>query len=293
MSRPGRTDFSNLEYLEIESLVKHVEGDMTSEKSLASLIEQIKPTEVYNLAAQSFVKLPLADVESMTQSNALGVLYLLKAIQHYSPSTKFFQASSRELFGTNTTNGKQDENTPFCPSNFYAIAKLYAYWTTIQFRNEYKIFAVNGILSNHESPIRGKKFVTRKVTDGVARIKAGLDDKIFMGDLEAKRDWGYAGDYVEGMWRMLQLEKPDDFVLATGQSHSIKDLLQLAFELGGITGWEDHIEIDPLFKRNGEYVYFEVNPEKAKKVLGWEPKVSFKELIQMMLNADLARYSVK
>jgi len=290
LRRHSNPNFSNIDFLGITNDIEYVEGDLTDELSLMNLVKTTRPDEVYNLAAQSFVGLSWEQSKVTTEANALGVLYLLNSLKMFSPTSKFYQASTSEIYGNSTVNGIQDENTPFKPRSSYGISKLYAYWTTVNFRESYGMFTCNGILFNHESPIRGKQFVTRKVTDGVARIKNGLTDKLHMGNLDAKRDWGFAGDYVEGMYMMMQHDKPDDYVLATGESHSVQELIELAFEVAGIPDWEKYIVIDPQHKRPAEVHHLQGTAAKAKKVIGWEPKVSFKELVKMMVEADLKRY---
>jgi GDPmannose 4,6-dehydratase len=205
--------------------------------------------------------------------------------------TKFYQASTSELYGNSHVNGIQDENTPFKPRSPYGIAKLYAYWVTVNFRESYSLYACNGILFNHESPLRGKEFVTRKVTDGVAKIKLGLADKITLGNLNAKRDWGFAGDYVDAMYLMLQQPEPDDFVICTGVQHSIRDLLKKSFSAVGINDWEKYVESDPRFKRPAEVHSLIGSSSKAKEKLGWEPKTTFDEIITLMVKEDIKRLS--
>ena len=285
-------NFSNLDYLGVTQDVEYLMGDMTDECSLINIIKSTKPDEVYNLAAQSFVGTSWDQSKLTTEVNSLGVLYLLNAIKLFSPSTKFYQASTSEMFGNNSDRGIQTENTSFHPRSPYAISKLYAYWITINFKESYGMFCCNGILFNHESPIRGKDFVTRKITDGVARISLGLDKEIRLGNLESKRDWGFSGDYVKAMWLMMQKEKPDNYVISTGETHSIRDLLDVAFEHVGIKDWDKYVFIDPRFKRPAELFVLQGKSNKAKEELGWEPKVKFEELIKMMVDADLERLKV-
>jgi GDPmannose 4,6-dehydratase len=248
---------------------------------------------VYNLAAQSFVGSSWQQAKLTTEINALGVLYLLNSIKFFSPTTRFYQASTSEMFGLGNSGGYQDENTPFHPRSPYGIAKVYAYWMTVNFRESYGLFTCNGILFNHESPIRGIQFVTRKITDGVAKIKVGLSDKLYLGNLEAKRDWGFAGDYVEAMYLMMQQNKSDDYVIGTGQNHSVKDFVKLAFKYAGISNWEDYVVSDARYKRPAEVPDLKAKADKAKKVLGWQPKLSFEALVKMMVEADLKRYEKK
>ncbi|NTU73988.1 GDP-mannose 4,6-dehydratase, partial [Candidatus Roizmanbacteria bacterium] len=225
-----------------------------------------------------------------TEINSMGVLYLLNAIKTFSPLSKFYQASTSEMFGTEQVNGFQDEKTPFHPRSPYGVSKVYAYWMTVNFRESYGMYASNGVLFNHESPLRGIQFVTRKVTDGVAKIKHGLANELLMGNLDAERDWGFAGDYVEAMYLMLQQERPDDYVVATGETHSVKELVQLAFASAGIEDWEKYVKIDPRFKRPAEVPHLQGRPNKVMEQLGWKPKVNFQELIKMMVEADIKRY---
>lgn len=287
--RYSNPNFDNLDYLGITNQIEYIDGDMTDESSLNQVIRTLRPDEVYNLAAQSFVGDSWTLAKMTTEVNSLGVLYLLNAIKMFSPTTKFYQASSSEMFGLQHTNGYQDEKTPFHPRSPYAISKVYAYWITVNFRESYGIFACNGILFNHESPIRGLQFVTRKITDGVARIKYGLAKELRLGNLEAKRDWGFAGDYVEAMWLMLQQKNPDDYVVGTGVSHSVKDFVSLAFKYAGIKNWEKYVISDPRFKRPAEVPVLKAKWDKAKKQLGWQPKVKFEDLVKMMVLADLER----
>ncbi len=291
--RYSNPNFSNLDYLGVTSDVDYVEGDMTDEASLMNLIRTLRPTEVYNLAAQSFVGSSFDQAKLTTEVNALGPLYLLNAIKYFSPTTKFYQASTSEMFGLQHTNGYQDEKTPFHPRSPYGVSKVYAYWITVNYRESYGLFTANGILFNHESPIRGIQFVTRKITDGVARIKLGLAKELRLGNLDAKRDWGFAGDYVEAMYLMLQQKEPGDYVVGTGESHSVREFAELAFKYAGIKNWEKYIVIDPQFKRPAEVPNLKARPDKAKKVLGWQPKVSFEKLVKMMVEADIKRLSKK
>ena len=291
--RYSQPNFENLEYLKLVDKIEFIEGDLTDEASLFNHIKAILPDEVYNLGAQSFVGSSWEQAKVTTEVNALGVLYLLNAIKYFSPITKFYQASTSEMFGLGNTNGYQDENTPFHPRSHYAIAKVYAYWTTVNFRESYGLYTCNGILFNHESPIRGMQFVTRKITDGVAKIKLGLANKLYLGNLDSKRDWGFAGDYVEVMYRMLQQPKPDDYVVGTGENHSVKEFVELAFSAVGIRDWNKYVAIDPRFKRPAEVYELKAKPDKAKKILGWKPKATFKELVAMMVEADLKRIEKK
>jgi len=289
--RMATRDFENLEYLDIDGQVDLIDGDLTDEASLINAVKRIHPDEVYNLAAQSFVGTSWDQPIVTSEINAMGVLKLLNAIKTFCPMAKFYQASTSEMFGNANNEGIQNEKTPFHPRSPYAISKLFAYWATVNYRESYSVFCANGILFNHESPIRGKEFVSRKITDGVARIKLGLAKEIRLGNLDSCRDWGFAGDYVEAMWLMLQQENPDDFIISTGKTHSIKDLLDVAFKHAGIDDWSSYVKIDPRYKRPAELFTLQGKNNKAKEILGWEPKVSFEELVKIMIEADLKRLS--
>jgi GDPmannose 4,6-dehydratase len=287
--RYSNPNYSNLDYLGITDQIEFVPGDMTDECSMMNIIKNIRPDEVYNLAAQSFVAASWDQAKLTTEVNSLGVLYLLNAIKHFSPTAKFYQASTSEMFGNNHDNGIQTEETSFHPRSPYAISKLYAFWITNNFKESYGMFCCNGILFNHESPIRGMEFVTRKITNGVAQIKLGLSKEIRLGNLESKRDWGFAGDYVEAMWLMLQQKNPDNYIISTGETHSIRDFLDIAFNRVGIKKWEKYVKIDPQFKRPAELFILKGKADKARKVLNWKPKVKFKKLVEMMVDADMKR----
>jgi GDPmannose 4,6-dehydratase len=294
MSRYSNPNFENTNYLGITKDVDFIEGDLTDESSLMSIIKGIRPHEVYNLAAQSFVGSSWEQAKLTTEVNSLGVLHMLNAIKFFSPASRFYQASTSEMFGSNVTDGDfQDENTPFHPRSPYGVSKVYAYWITVNYRESFKMFTANGVLFNHESPLRGIQFVTRKVADGVARIKLGMANDISLGNLDAKRDWGFAGDYVEAMYLMLQEDEPDDYVVGTGETHSVQELVELAFSHVGITDWKKYVKIDPRFKRPAEVVHLKSRPTKIKQKLGWAPKVAFDELVRMMVDADLARLEKK
>ncbi len=291
--RYSNPNFSNLDYLGITHDVNYVDGDLIDESSLINLVKNLRPDEVYNLAAQSFVGNSWEQAKLTTEVNSLGVLHLLNAIKFFSPVTKFYQASTSEMFGVAHNEGIQDQDTPFHPRSPYGISKLYAYWMTVNFRESYGMFTCNGILFNHESPLRGKQFVTRKITDGVARIKCGLDKELRLGNLDARRDWGFAGDYVEAMYLMLQQTKPDDYIVGTGDNHSVKEFAKLAFGYAGISDWENYVVVDPRFKRPAEVPNLRAKSEKAHKILGWKPKTTFNELVKMMVEADIKRYQQK
>jgi len=287
--RYSNINFENTDYLGVTDKIDFVSGDMSDESSLINIIKTIRPDEVYNLAAQSFVGSSWDQAKLTTEINSLGTLYLLNTLKHFSPSTKFYQASTSEMFGNSADKGIQTEETPFHPRSPYAISKLYAYWITNNFKESYNMFCCNGILFNHESPIRGREFVTRKITMGVAKIKLGLADEIRLGNLDSKRDWGFAGDYVKAMWLMMQTKNPDNYIISTGENHSVRDFVKLAFKCAGIKDWEKYIKIDPLFKRPAELHILQGKSDKARKVLGWKPKVKFEELVKMMVEADIKR----
>ena len=288
IKRYSNPNLDNVKFLGIENDVELITGDITDDGCMNHLVKTLKPNEFYNLAAQSFVGASWDLNKVTTEVNANAVLNILNSIRLQNPTTRFYQASTSEMFGNSTTN-IQDESTPFHPRSPYGVAKLYAHWMTINFRESYSLHASNGILFNHESPIRGKEFVTRKITDGVAKIKLGLQDKITLGNLDAKRDWGFAGDYVEAMWLMLQQEEPGDYVIATGEQHTIGELLQKAFKSAGIDDWENYVYSDPRFKRPAELHNLCGNPTKAETILGWKRKTDFDTLVKMMVEADIER----
>jgi GDPmannose 4,6-dehydratase len=289
ISRSTRYAFENLDYLGITSDVDFIDGDLCDEASLIHTIRRTHPDEVYNLAAQSFVGASWDQPMLTTDVNALGTLRLLEAVRCFAPRAKFYQASTSEMFGNSNEDGLQREETPMHPRSPYAIAKLYAYWIVNNYRASYGMFCTNGILFNHESPIRGKEFVTRKITYNVAKIKLGLSERFGLGNLDSKRDWGFAGDYVDAMRLILQQEEPDNFIVSTGETHSIREFLEAAFGHVGISDWEGHIFIDPRFKRPAELHTLQGTSAKAQTTLGWKPKVSFEQLVHMMVDADLAR----
>jgi GDPmannose 4,6-dehydratase len=264
-----------------------IEGDLLDEYSLLDLLAQVGPEELYNLAAQSFVPTSFSQPMLTAHYNGLGVLRLLEAIRRVKPDTRFYQASTSEMFGR-VREVPQTETTPFYPRSPYGVAKVYAYFMVVNYRESYGLHASNGILFNHESPRRGLAFVTRKITDAVARIKYGLAGEVRLGNLEARRDWGYTGDFVRGMWLMLQQAAPDDYVLATGEEHSVRDFCEIAFACAGLR-YEDYVVVDPQFYRPAEVERLLGNPAKAAAKLGWRPHVSFDELVRGMVEADLAR----
>ena len=263
------------------------QGDLLDQLSLIRLLEETEPTEVYNLAAQSFVPTSWSQPILTGETTGLGVTRVLEAIRQVNPKIKMYQASSSEMFGK-VQETPQTETTPFYPRSPYGVAKVYGYWITINYRESYDLFASNGILFNHESPLRGLEFVTRKITDGVARIKLGLQKELLLGNLEAKRDWGFAGDFVNAMWLMLQAEEPGDFVVATGEQHSVREFCEIAFSTVGLS-LDDYVGIDPRFYRPAEVETLLGNPAKAKSELGWEPQVTFEQLVTMMVEEDLKR----
>ena len=262
-----------------------VYGDLNDASSLNQIIKKIKPHEIYNLGAQSHVRVSFDIPEYTAEITATGAIRLLDAIRESGIQTKFYQASSSEMFGK-VLEIPQTEKTPFYPRSPYAAAKVYAYWITVNYREAYGMFACNGILFNHESPRRGETFVTRKITMALARIKQGLQDKLYLGNLDAKRDWGFAGDYVEAMWMMLQQKKPEDYVIATGETHSVKEFLREAFGYAGLD-WKKYVKIDKKYFRPTEVDILIGDSTKAKKKLKWKPKVKFKKLVEMMVDADM------
>lgn len=260
-------------------------GDLSDSSNLSRLLEKVNPDEIYNLGAQSHVKVSFETPEYTADVTGLGTLRLLDAIRDAQIKPRFYQASSSELYGK-VQEIPQKETTPFYPRSPYAVAKLYSYWITVNYRESYNMFNCNGILFNHESPRRGETFVTKKITRALARIVAGKQDKLYLGNLDAKRDWGYAKDYVEAMWLMLQQNEPDDYVVATGETHSVREFLQEAFSLVNLD-WEKYVEVDPRYFRPAEVDLLLGDPAKAKQKLGWTPKTSFKELVKIMVEADL------
>lgn len=265
-------------------------GDLGNAETITKLINQIKPDEIYNLGAQSHVKVSFDMPEYTTDVVGLGTLRILEAIRNSGLPIKFYQASSSEMFGSHPP--PQNEKTPFQPCSPYAVGKIMGYYTTINYRRGYGIFASNGILFNHESPRRGVTFVTRKITKGIADIIAGNEKKIYLGNLDSKRDWGYAPEFVEAMWLMLQQKKPDDYVIATGESHSVKEFVEEAFKTAGLGDWRKYVVIDPRYFRPIETAELRGDASKAKKILGWKPKIKFKDLVKIMVEADLKEYGL-
>ncbi len=270
----------------LEGRINFVQADLLDKASLVAALEDSQPEEIYNLAAQSFVPTSWSQPVLTGEFTALGVTRMLDAVRQVCPEARFYQASSSEMFGK-VREVPQNEKTPFHPRSPYAVAKAYGHHITVNYRESYGLFAASGILFNHESPRRGREFVTRKITDGVARIKLGLADELRLGNLDAQRDWGFAGDYVRAMHLMLQHQEPDDFVIATGQTHSIRQFLEIAFGHVGLK-WEDYVKQDPRFMRPAEVDQLIGDSGKARDLLGWQPTVSFEELVVMMVESDLA-----
>src|SRR5690349_1411650 len=264
-------------------------ADLLDQLSLIRLVDEVRPTEFYNLAAMSFVPASWDQPMLTGEFNAQGVTRVLEAIRHVDPSIRLYQAASSEMYGK-VREVPQTELTPFYPRSPYGVSKVFAHYITVNYRESYDLFAVSGILFNHESPRRGLEFVTRKVTDGVARIKLGLADALYLGNLDAQRDWGFAGDYVRAMWLMLQQEKADDYVIATGESHSVRELVDVAFQHAGLDP-DKYVKLDPRFLRPAEVDHLIGDAAKAKQVLGWQPDVNFRQLVTMMVDADLERLS--
>ncbi len=283
--RSSEEKFERIAHLR-EHITLH-QGDLLDQYSITSLLSKIEPHEVYNLAAQSFVPTSWTQPVLTTEFTAVGVTRVLEAIRHGAPKTRFYQASSSEMFGR-VRETPQSEDTPFYPRSPYGVAKAYGHFITVNYRESFGLFAVSGILFNHESPRRGLEFVTRKVTDGVARIRHRLIDKLHLGNLDARRDWGFAGDYVEAMWRMLQQPEAQDYVVATGETHTVRELCEVAFARADLD-WKAHVVVDPTFLRPAEVDLLIGNPAKARKVLGWEPRYDFRRLVEMMVDADIAR----
>ena len=259
-------------------------GDLSDSGSLVNLIRNLEPDEIYHLGAQSHVKVSFEIPEYTADATAMGTMRMLEAVRASGVETRFYQAGSSEMFGASPP--PQSEITPFHPRSPYAVAKVFAHWAAVNYREAYGMFATNGILFNHESGRRGETFVTRKITRAVARIKAGIQDKLFLGNLDAKRDWGYAPDYVEAMWLMMQHDEPLDLVIATGESHTVREFAETAFSHAGLD-WEQHVSVDPNYFRPAEVQDLQGDPSKARELLGWEPKVRFAELVQIMVDADI------
>lgn len=287
--RTATPNFENIKHIQNE--IEFFSGDLRDMTSLAEAVQVIQPDEVYNLAAQSFVGDSWKQPIYTGEVTGLGVTNILEAIRLAKPDARFYQASSSEMFGK-VMETPQTEKTPFYPRSPYGVAKVYGHWITVNYRESYSMYACSGILFNHESPRRGIEFVTRKVTDAVAKIKLGLQEKLLLGNLDAKRDWGFAGDYVKAMWLMLQQEEPDDYVIATGETHTVKELVEIAFEHVGLN-WQDYVVQDPRFMRPAEVDILLGDPSKAKHKLNWEPQVNFEQLVRMMVEQDLGKYKNK
>ncbi len=285
--RSSTVTFERIQHIQDDITV--IQGDLHDQSSLVDVMEEYQPDEVYNLAAQSFVPTSWNQPVLTGEVTALGVTRILEAIRHSNPKARFYQASSSEMFGK-VREVPQRETTPFYPRSPYGVAKVYGHWITVNYRESYDLYAVSGILFNHESPRRGLEFVTRKITYNAARIKLGLTKELRLGNLEARRDWGFAGDYVEGMWLMLQQDEPADFVLGTGVTHSVREFCEAAFSYLGLD-YNDYVIQDPRFYRPAEVDLLVADPGNANEKLGWQPRVSFQELIQLMVNADLRRVS--
>jgi GDPmannose 4,6-dehydratase len=284
--RSSTVNFDRIAHLQEMDALEIVQGDLLDQMSLIDILREYRPGEVYNLAAQSFVPTSWRQPVLTGEFTALGVTRMLDAIRIVNPETRFYQASSSEMFGK-VTEVPQRESTPFYPRSPYGVAKVYGHWITVNYRESYNLYACSGILFNHESPRRGLEFVTHKVTYAAARIKLGLQEELRLGNLDARRDWGYAGDYVQAMWMMLQQAEPDDYVVATGETHSVRELCQVAFDCVGLN-WEDYVVSDEKFYRPAEVDLLIGDPSKAHAKLGWEPTVNFKQLVELMVEADLA-----
>lgn len=287
--RASTENYERIEHL--RGKITLLQADLLDQSSLVQVIRESNPTELYNLAAQSFVPTSWAQPVLTAEFTAIGVTKVLEAMRAVNPEIRFYQASSSEMFGK-VLEVPQSEETPFYPRSPYGVAKVYGHYITVNYRESYNLHASSGILFNHESPRRGLEFVTRKVTDGVARIKLGLASELRMGNLDAQRDWGFAGDYVHAMWLMLQQDTPDDYVVATGETHTVKELVQLAFDRVGLD-WEKYVVIDPRFIRPAEVDLLIGQPAKANNVLGWVPQTSFQTLVNMMVDADMDRLSAR
>jgi GDPmannose 4,6-dehydratase len=282
--RTSTVNFQRIQH--IQDKLTLVQGDLLDQSSLVDIVREYPPEEVYNLAAQSFVPTSWKQPVLTGEFTALGVTRVLEAIRMVDPTIRFYQASSSEVFGK-VREVPQSEKTPFYPRSPYGVAKVYGHWITVNYRESYDMFACSGILFNHESPRRGLEFVTRKVTHGVAKIKLGLANELHLGNLDSERDWGFAGDYVRAMWLMLQQDRPDDYVVATGKTHSVRRLCEVAFSHVGLD-WQRYVKVDPAFIRPAEVDQLVGDASKAQRMLGWRPTVSFEELIAMMVDADLA-----
>lgn len=288
--RTSTQNFDRIKHIIHNPNVKLISGDLVDQNSLSFALREIQPDEIYNLAAQSFVQASWEQPVLTGEFTGLGVTRMLEAMRLACPDAKFYQASSSEMFGK-VLETPQNENTPFYPRSPYGVAKVYGHWITVNYRESYDLFAVSGILFNHESPRRGLEFVTRKIANGIARVKLGKQKHVELGNLEAKRDWGYAKDYVEAMWLMLQHEKPEDFVIATGETHSVKEFLELACQTAGIADWQSVYKHNPTYDRPAEVDMLIGDATKAKEKLNWKPSVDFAGLVKIMVEAELAEES--
>jgi len=285
--RSSTENFDRIKHL--RGKIELVQADLLDQLSLITALKEVDPDEIYNLAAMSFVPTSWNQPVLTGEFTALGVTRMLESIRLVNMDVKFYQASSSEMFGK-VKESPQSEDTPFYPRSPYGVAKVYGHWITVNYRESYDIFACSGILFNHESPRRGREFVTRKITDGVARIKVGKAEKLYLGNIDAERDWGFAGDYVKAMWLMLQQDEPDDYVVGTGVTHSVREFVRKAFERAGLN-WEECVEVDSNLIRPAEVEHLKGNASKAREKLGWEPEVSFDGLVNMMVDADLEKLS--
>lgn len=286
--RTSTQNFERIAHIMHHENLELVSGDLIDQHSITSFMKDIQPDEVYNLAAQSFVKASWEQPVLTGEFTALGVTRVLEALRLVSPHSRFYQASSSEMFGK-VQEVPQTEKTPFYPRSPYGVAKVYGHWITVNYRESFNMFAVSGILFNHESPRRGLEFVTRKIANGVARVKLGKQQFVELGNLDAKRDWGYAKDYVEAMWLMLQQDEPEDYVVATGETHSVKEFLQLSCQAAGLADWEKVYKHNPKYDRPAEVDLLIGDPSKAKQKLNWQPSISFEELVRIMVEAELDR----
>ena len=284
--RTSTQNFARIEHLIHHPNLELVSGDLIDQHSVTYALKEIQPDEFYNLAAQSFVQTSWEQPVLTGEFTALGVVRMLESVRLASPQTRFYQASSSEMFGK-VREVPQTENTAFYPRSPYGVAKVYGHWITVNYRESYDLYAVSGILFNHESPRRGLEFVTRKIANGVARVKLGKQQHVELGNLESKRDWGYAKDYVEAMWLMMQQEQAEDFVIATGQTHSVQEFLEKACQVAGLSNWEDVYKHNPKYDRPAEVDLLIGDPSKAKQKLGWEPKTNFDDLVKLMVEVEL------
>jgi len=288
--RTSTQNFARINQIVHNPNLKLISGDLIDQHSITFALKEIQPDEIYNLAAQSFVQASWEQPVLTGEFTGIGVTRVLEAMRLASPNAKFYQASSSEMFGK-VQQVPQSENTPFYPRSPYGVAKVYGHWITVNYRESYDMFAVSGILFNHESPRRGLEFVTRKIANGVARVKLGKQEHVELGNLDAKRDWGYAKDYVEAMWLMLQQDEPEDFVISTGETHSVREFLELACKAAGLPDWKKIYKHNPLFDRPAEVDLLIGDPTKAKEKLGWKPSIDFEELVKIMVESEIAEES--